>query len=88
MPGEWNPTAPSFAYHSDDGQLWTNSFRPLQKTVYGEGEFDPGDTIRYGVVYQRGIEGKFFTRETVWPKVGINNGGVGVIELVMLRNFI
>ena len=54
MTGEWSPTAPSFTYHSDDGRLWANSFRPLHKTVYGEGEFGPGSTIVCGVVYQGG----------------------------------
>lgn len=91
MTGEWSPTAPSFTYHSDDGKLWANSFRPLHKTVYGEGEFGPGSTIGCGVVIRGVSKRTIFTRETVWHEVRITlvrNRGAGVIELVKLKNFI
>lgn len=60
MPGWYNPTAPSFAYHGDDGRLFGNS--NSSKREYA-GPYGKGDTIGCGVIYSDGIEGMiFYTR--------------------------
>ena len=66
MLGWYNPAAPSFAYHGDDGNLFANSWYPLNKRVYAEGPFGQGDTIGCGVIYKDGVEGTiFYTRNGV-----------------------
>ena len=60
MPRWYNPTAPSFAYHGDDGRLFGNS---ISSTREYAGPYGNGDTIRCGVIYNDGIEGMiFYTR--------------------------
>lgn len=60
MPGWYNPTAPSFAYHGDDGRLFGNSNSSTRDYA---GPYGKGDTIGCGVIYNNGIEGMiFYTR--------------------------
>lgn len=60
MPGWYNPTAPSFAYHGDDGRLFGNSNSSTRDYA---GSYGKGDTIGCGVIYNDGIEGMiFYTR--------------------------
>lgn len=60
MPGWYNPTAPSFAYHGDDGLLFANSNSSSREYA---GPYGKGDTIGCGVIYNDGIEGMiFYTR--------------------------
>ena len=60
MPGWYNPTAPSFAYHGDDGLLFGNSNSSSREYA---GPYGKGDTIGCGVIYNDGIEGMiFYTR--------------------------
>ena len=60
MPGWYNAVAPSFAYHGDDGRLFSNSHQPLKDYA---GPYGKGDTIGCGVIYNESIEGMiFYTR--------------------------
>ena len=60
MPGWYNATAPSFAYHGDDGHLFGNSNSSLKEYA---GTYGKGDTIGCGVIYKDAIEGMiFYTR--------------------------
>lgn len=60
MPGWYNATAPSFAYHGDDGGLYGNSNHP-SKDYWGS--YGKGDTIGCGVIYNDSVEGTiFYTR--------------------------
>lgn len=60
MPGWYNATAPSFAYHGDDGRLYANSNQSLKDY---EGPYGKGDTIGCGVIYNDSVEGTiFYTR--------------------------
>lgn len=60
MPGWYNATAPSFAYHGDDGRLYANSNQSLKEYA---GSYGKGDTIGCGVIYNDSVEGTiFYTR--------------------------
>ena len=60
MPGWYNATAPSFAYHGDDGRLYANSNQSLKDYA---GSYGKGDTIGCGVIYNDSVEGMiFYTR--------------------------
>lgn len=60
MPGWYNATAPSFAYHGDDGRLYANSNQSLKDYA---GSYGKGDTIGCGVIYNDSVEGTiFYTR--------------------------
>ncbi len=60
MPGWYNATAPSFAYHGDDGRLYANSNQSLKDYA---GSYGKGDTIGCGVIYDDSVEGMiFYTR--------------------------
>ena len=60
LPGWHNATAPSFAYHGDDGRIYSNSNYSLKDYA---GSYGKGDTIGCGVIYGDSIEGTiFYTR--------------------------
>ena len=60
MPGWFNPIAPSWAFHGDDGKLFAN--RSMSSQIYGE-PYGKGDTIGCGVIFQNGVDGVvFYTR--------------------------
>lgn len=59
MPGLYG-TAPSWAWHGDDGNKFANSF--FANTFYAA-PYGKGDTIGCGVIYQDGVDGIiFYTR--------------------------
>ena len=60
MPGWYNASAPSFAYHGDDGGLFSNSNHSSKDY---SGTYGKGDTIGCGVIYNDNVEGMiFYTR--------------------------
>ena len=60
MPGWYNASAPSFAYHGDDGNLFGNSNSSAREYA---GPYGKGDIIGCGVIYNDAIEGMiFYTR--------------------------
>ena len=60
MPGWFNPIAPSWAFHGDDGITFANKDMSTQK--YAE-PYGKGDTIGCGVIFQNGVDGIiFYTR--------------------------
>ena len=60
MPGWYNASAPSFAYHGDDGHLFANSNSSARDYA---GSYGKGDTIGCGVIYNDSVEGTiFYTR--------------------------
>ena len=60
MPGWYNASAPSFAYHGDDGHLYANSNSSSKEYA---GSYGKGDTIGCGVIYDDSVEGTiFYTR--------------------------
>lgn len=60
MPGWFNPIAPSWAFHGDDGHLFANKNMGFQE--YAE-PYGKGDTIGCGVIFQNGVDGViFYTR--------------------------
>ena len=60
MPGWFNPVAPSWAFHGDDGKLFAN--RSISSQKFAE-PYGKGDTIGCGVIFQNGVDGViFYTR--------------------------
>ena len=60
MPGWFNPIAPSWAFHGDDGMLYAN--RSMSSQEYAE-PYGKGDTIGCGVIFENGVDGViFYTR--------------------------
>ena len=57
MPGWFNPIAPSWAFHGDDGNLFANSNESLRK--YAE-PYGKGGTVGCGVIFQNGVDGTIF----------------------------
>ena len=61
MPGWYNPIAPSWAFHGDDGRLFANSNESYRD--YAE-PYGKGATIGCGIIYQNSVDGHvFYTRD-------------------------
>ncbi len=75
FPGWFNPVAPSWGYHGDDGQFCANGNErnSLSNNPYGK-----GTTIGCGVIYQNGVDGKiFYTKDGESLGIAFERGVLG-----------